>query len=292
MPLKPGMRMSETTQVGSSIAAPERKAFADSYAFGANPLTSSRKASESRIAGSSSTTWMMVLSFMGRLHVGKRNRELKDGAAAAVGTGRDTAAMRLYDGSANRETDAHSVGLAGDERLKQVLCDLGTDTSAGIHDREQCNVVASHHRDGEVAPARCFHRLHRVPDQIVRDLLDLNLVGHNVWKLAVAAKRDVHALFPRADQRECCGFLKENAGVLESLLGFTFRDELPQTLDDVAGAKRLVRAAVHRLANAILVDLFSFQKRRRTAQIARDRRQRLVQLMRQRRRHFTHSREA
>src|SRR5215469_1042220 len=119
---------------------------------------------------------MTVLSLMGRLHAGKGNRELKDGAAAFVGPGRDAAAMRLDDGSANRETDTHSVRLAGYERLKQMLGDLGIDSGTGIDHREQCDVVASRHRDGEVAPARRFHRLDRVADEIERDLLYLHLV--------------------------------------------------------------------------------------------------------------------
>ena len=72
------------------------------------------------------------------------------------------------------------------------------------------------------------------------------------------------------------------------MLGLSLGDKLPETLDDIAGAQSLDRAAVQRLANTLLVDLIRLQQSCRTAEIARDRRQRLIELVRQRGRHFAH----
>ena len=119
-------------------------------------------------------------------------------------------------------------------------------------------------------------------------ILSTKIIG----KVAIAAERHAHALLPGADQRQRGGLLQQRCGVLDRLLGFSLGDELPEPLDDVAGAKRLVRAAVQRLAIAVLVDLSAFSKRGGPAKVARDRRQRLVELVRQRRRHFAHGGQA
>src|SRR4029079_8515329 len=100
--------------------------------------------------------------------------------------------MRFDDGPANRKTDAHAVRLAGHEGLKQVLRDLRGYSRSRIGHRKIREAVLMRDADRQLPPLGGFHRFDGIPDQIEGDLLNLNLVDHNFWKIAIAAKRDAY----------------------------------------------------------------------------------------------------
>src|ERR1017187_10704028 len=106
-----------------------------------------------------------------------RKSEMKYCSAGRIGFHPDSSVMRLDDGARNRQADAHALTLGRDERLKQLLGDLGCYPRAAVGYADFDQAVARR-RDGddEVAPLRSFHRIHRVTDQIEHDLLDLHAV--------------------------------------------------------------------------------------------------------------------
>src|SRR6218665_2909770 len=120
-PLMPGIRMSETTQSGTVVRTWSRNAAAVPCARALKPLTSSRKARESRMAGSSSMISTVGLSFMSRDLLCKGQSKLEPRAALGYRLGPDAAAMGLDDCAADRESDAHAVRLGADEGLEQAV---------------------------------------------------------------------------------------------------------------------------------------------------------------------------
>jgi len=90
-------------------------------------------------------------------------------------------------------------------------------------------------------------------------LLDLHLVNYDVRKVVLAAERYPNVLLPGADQSQCRSFLKQRCRVFDRGLRFSLGHEFAQALDDVSGSKRLIRTAVQRLANSILISLLCIQ---------------------------------
>src|SRR5215475_4948953 len=94
--------------------------------------------------------------------------------------------------------------------------------------------------NGQLSPSRGFHRLDGIPDQVERDLLDLDLVNDDIGKVTLAPERYPHALLSRPDQSKRRGFLEQGGRVFNRVLGLSLRHKFAQALDDVAGAERLV----------------------------------------------------
>src|SRR5262249_60753163 len=112
------------------------------------------------------------------LLIHRAQREAKDGAAAGIGLGADPAAMRLDDGARDRKADAHTVRLAGDERLKQLRRNILGYARTGIGDYDGDHVIGSARtRDRQLTALRLLHRLDGVAYEIEYHLLNLHLVG-------------------------------------------------------------------------------------------------------------------
>ena len=75
-------------------------------------------------------------------------------------------------------------------------------------------------------------------------------------------------------------------------LRFALPDEVVHTADDAAGALGLDAKFLERLADLLRVESAGRQEVQATRVVAGDRRQRLVQFVRQRRRHFAHGYQA
>src|SRR5579872_1941111 len=191
------------------------------------------------------------------------------------------AAMRLNNGSADREADSHAIRLAGDEWLKQMISDLRTDARPRVRHCEKRKLAVALGVNREFATARRFHRLNGVSNQVKRDLLNLDLVDDDIWKLAIAAQRYPNALLSCTHQRKGGGLLEKRGRIFQRMVRFALGDKLPQPLDDVAGAKSLIRASIECVTNPGPIDGLVFQEGCGPTQIAGDRRQRLVQFVRQ-----------
>ena len=105
----------------------------------------------------------------------------------------------------------------------------------------------------------------------------------------VEAEQGLDPLVLGADQGERARFLDQLADVLGPLLGFAARDEFAQLADDVAGAQRLLGGLGQRIADLRRIGMIDGLEQPAAAlQIIGDRRERLVDLMRQRRGHLAH----
>ena len=106
-------------------------------------------------------------------------------------------------------------------------------------------------------------------------------------------KHHPHAVLLDADQRQRARFLDQLLQAFHPLVALAAGDEIAQAADDLAGAQRLFGRLVHRVAHhARGVIGLSLQQPARAHHVVGDRRQRLVQLMRQRRGHLAHGAEA
>src|SRR3546814_1960697 len=116
---------------------------------------------------SSSTRWMTRLSPMFLLRPRMDQGKMKAGAAAVGALHPDTAAMRFDDGPADREAEAHAVGLCRVERREELLADSVRDAGTGIlHGHLDQPVRAQPGRHLEVANRTLRHRLDCIAHQV------------------------------------------------------------------------------------------------------------------------------
>src|SRR5690606_37561887 len=109
------------------------------------PALSSRKTSESRIAASSSMTWITASVMCCLLGTCSFQGEAEGRTAARRFLRGNTSAMGFDDGARDGQAHAHALRLGGDERLEQLIGDVAADAGAGIG-------------DGDFDPAGLRHR--------------------------------------------------------------------------------------------------------------------------------------
>src|SRR3990167_2718209 len=181
MPLMSGMRMSVTMQPMLTSAKRSRNAVAEACVSARMPDDVSRKASESRTASSSSMIWTMASAGIGSLlFADGAEREAEDRSAARVRFDPDSTAMGVDDRPRDRQADAHSLPLGGDEGLEQLAGNLGCDPRSSIGDAHLDHVVVDEAgADQEFPRRRIGHGIDGIADQIEKDLLDLDAVGEH-----------------------------------------------------------------------------------------------------------------
>src|SRR5262245_28879210 len=173
IPLSSGILTSVMMQPVWTVGATSRKTAADSYVCTSRPADPSWKASAWRTASSSSITWTMDLSggiveiLPGRGPYG----ELKDRSAGGIGLHRDLPAVRLDNGAADRQADAHAVALVGDEGLEELRHQFRRDPGAGVgHADGDHIVIAGHGGNDEFASLRRCHGLDGIAQQVQQNL--------------------------------------------------------------------------------------------------------------------------
>src|SRR5215831_10414343 len=287
-PLMSGMRMSVTTQPACACGSSFRKATAESYTRTANPSVLSRKASDWRTATSSSITWTTWLDGMGRLLARPAQGEAEDGAAARAGLDPDPAAMRLDDGAADREPKSHALALGGDEGLEQVRGHFGRQARPGIGDADLRKVPGGGGCDLEPALARRLdHDFDGVANEVDQHLLDLNAVGEHQVGLGIEPEGDGNAPLARAHQRQRAGVLDQPGQAFDPPVALAAGHELAQAADDMAGAHRLLGRAAQGLAqHRRRLVLHAVEQALAALEVVVDRRQRLVDLVGERRGHL------
>ena len=184
MPLISGMRTSVTTQPGSGRgetgeegASPSRR-----RARQGRP-NSSRKASESRTASSSSTTCTIRSRHRPSPRCGRRCAgETEDGAAAGIGLGPDLAAMRLDDARRSTGRRPCPAGLVVTNGWNSCVGDLSAQCPGPVS-ATLTSTMSSSARGGRAPAARAarqlLHRLDGVAHEIEQHLLDLDLVDQD-----------------------------------------------------------------------------------------------------------------
>src|SRR5450756_1526342 len=81
-----------------------------------------------------------------------RKSEMKNCPAAGIGFNPDSSTMSLDDGARNRQADAHSLALGGDERLEKLFGDFGRDPRTAVgHADPDVTVIGRDDRNDEFA---------------------------------------------------------------------------------------------------------------------------------------------
>ena len=188
------------------------------------------------------------------------------------------------------------VALGGDERLEQ-LRRRSPARCPGRCRRPRSRPCPSASGRAAMASSRArrvLHGLDRVAHQVEQDLLDLHLVDQHQVDLRVEVEADAHAMLLGADQGQRAGLLDQLRQALDPPLGLAAGDELAQPADDLrrpaAPARRPCRA--RRRTFSSVAASRGRAASREPLQVVGDRRQRLVELVRQRRGHLAHRGEA
>ncbi len=203
--------------------------------------------------------------------------------------------MGLDDGPADGQADAHAVRLRGHEGLEELLGDLWGDAGSGIRHAHLDQALGGERPrgDGQVAPGDILHGLDRVADQVEQDLLHLDPDRHHEGRVRVEVEADAHALLLGADEGEGARFLDQLGQALDVPLALAARHEIPQVPDHLPGSQGLVGSLVHRVGEQGHLGTFHAPEEAAAAfQVARDRRQRLVDLVGQGRCHLAEGGEA
>src|SRR5262245_53932079 len=215
------------------------------------PADPSWKASAWRTASSSSMTWTMGLSggIAEILPAGGPYGEPKDRSAVGIGLHRDLPAVRLDNGAADRQADAHAVALVGDKGLEELRHQFRRDPGPRVgHTDGDHGVVAGCGGNDELASLRRRHRLDRIAQQIQQNLLDLHLVDEDEIDGGIELKPHTHPLILGPDQRQGAGLLNELLDAFDPTLAVAPPDEFAQATDDLSRAQRLIAGLVHGIA--------------------------------------------
>ena len=137
------------------------------------------------------------------------------------------------------------------------------------------------------------HRLHRVAHQVDQHLLDLDAVGDDAVAGRVERESQLQALLARADQSQRRRLLDQLGDALDAPFGLAAQHEVAQAADDLAGADRLLGGAVERGLDLVGVRVGAVDEQpARALHVVADRRERLIELVGERRRHLAHRAQA
>jgi len=94
------------------------------------------------------------------------------------------AAMRLHNGTANRQPHSTALRFGGKEGVEDLIRLPGRQSYAGIHDpNQQLTILAGLGLDGKFA-RRFLHCLDAIEHQVQQDLLELHAIGSDYWQIA------------------------------------------------------------------------------------------------------------
>src|ERR1700730_12187307 len=103
-----------------------------------------------------------------------------DGASGRIAVQPKTAAMGLDDRSAQRQSDAQTLGLGGGEWQERVGDKIRRESGTRIADSDLDEIVAGKRRlDRNRAAPALADRLHGIAQQIQQSLLDLQHIRHD-----------------------------------------------------------------------------------------------------------------
>ena len=208
--------------------------------------------------------------------------------------------VRLDDGAAQGQADAHAIGLGGIERLVQALHHFGRNARARVAHHELdhrlvIDVGLRHPEFDDALRRRALRRIDRlggVFQQVDQHLLDQDRVHQQLGQLGhqVLVESDV-----APPQFDFCQFHRlgdHGVHVGQGAVGFAAFHKGADALDDLAGTLRLLCRFFQRAEQVFLVDLLALDARHHAIAIIVDGGQRLVEFMRHAGGHFAHGDQA
>ena len=137
-----------------------------------------------------------------------------------------------------------------------------------------------------------LHGFDRIADQVEENLLNLHLLHEDGARPRIEAENGFNTLLLGADKGQGAGFFDELIDALRPPLRLAARHEFAQAADDLACAQRLVRGLGQGIVNLLRVRMLDTLDQSAAAlQIVGDGRQRLIDLVRERRGHLAHGGE-
>ncbi len=196
--------------------------------------------------------------------------------------------MRLHDVAADGQAEAHAAALGCDEGLKEPRRHGFGEARAGVGDidLDELAVPGAGNPDLQPADLAPFHRFHSIAHQVRHHLLNLNPVQDCARQRACRFEYSTHAR-ARCDRRNEFDRLPRDVfDRLRLAVGFAASHLIAQPLHDLARAGALLQDLVdHSACNRVA---FFFGHPTERACVVGNRRQRLVEFMRQSRRHHAH----
>ncbi len=220
-------------------------------------------------------------------------RKTKSRAPTRIALDPDSPAMGLDNRPRNRQANAHPLTFRRNERLKQLGRDFGGYSRAGIRDGHRDQSILCGRRYDQLALVRDLHGFDCVPDQVQQHLLDLDLVCEHQVHCRIELEPDPDPMVLGPHERQRARLLDELPDAFHAPLALATGDKVAQAPDDLACPLRLLRRLVHCVAqNGRAIVRAVPEQTPRTLHIIGDGRQRLVELVGQRRCHLAHGRQS
>ena len=204
-------------------------------------------------------------------------------------------AVRLDDRAGDRQAHAHAVRLGGEERVEDPRERAGGDAGAGVAhgDLDGLRAVEPRgHADAPIVRARAVERVHAVENEVEQHLLQMHAVATDVRQIARHVHVQLHLPRRRIDPHERRDVAHERAHVEPPRVERLPLEQPAHAVDDVARALVVVADVGKNRADFVEVRRWVLQEELRRLRVAQDRRERLIDLVRQRRRELAHHRDA
>src|SRR5262249_25757303 len=259
------------------------------------PAVLNRKASDWRTASSSSTMCTTKLPGIAAYPLARRlEREMEERPAARIWLGPHLPAMRFDDALGDGQADTHTSGLCCDEGLKQARRNLPGKAASRVGNPHLDHALFQQGGlDDELLARATVHRLDCVADQVQQHLLDLHLLHEDRASAGIEAEDRLNTLLLRAYKSQGTCLFDQLVDVLRPLLRLATCHECAQLTDDLSRSQRLVGSLGQGIVNLRGVRMLdALDQSIAPLQVVGDGRERLIDLMRKRRGHLTHCREA
>ena len=182
---------------------------------------------------------------------------------------------------ADGQAKPHAVRLGADESLEQPLRHVRRKAGATVLDRDLNEAIARRSGRNAQSPHRTvLHGLDRVANEVEYHLLDRDAIDQDAVDRRIELDLPRDPTLAHANHSQRARLVHDALEALDPPLALAPRDKVAQPPDDLAGAHRLLRAILHRLADdrqGLLVRIF--EELLGCLDIIGDGRQRLVQFV-------------
>ncbi|EEF22940.1 conserved hypothetical protein, partial [Ricinus communis] len=203
----------------------------------------------------------------------------------------DPATVGFNNGAADRQAHAHAVFLGAVEGLEQARHHAGRDAGAGVADADQQRAVAVRaalrlHRQHRLAGTAAGHGLDRVHQQVDEHLLQLHAVAVHRRQVRRQAQHQRHVMVIQLAPHHVDALLHHRLQVQRGVGGVAAARQRADALDDAGGAGAGLEDAGDGGLGLVQFRPGAVQPAQAGLAVGRYRRQRLIDLVRDRRRQF------
>src|SRR3954471_6372887 len=291
---------SSTTKTMASLSTasvmrcppPKRLSLADQASVHAGQLD---RRQEGRPPRSSDSGAAALKVWSRRLLPGWRQRERERRPWPSVGRCPYPSAVRLDDGTGDRQSHAHPVGLGGEEGIEQLMHILGIDANPivpHLYPHLAVFVLARPDQQFTAAVGNGCHGLDAVDRQIHDHLLQLDPVAEHHRQRGRELKPQAHPIVEQFSLNQQDQLLDDVVEVEQGPLWSTLLQQPSQTPNDLARPHPIADHALYCSADLLQLRRPIGEPPQASLAIGDNSRKRLVHLVRDRRSQFTQCRQA